>query len=260
MRRALLLLCIAVGAILALSRGPVGHASPADPAAALAAIDTRAAQVTHLRYGVLRTTTKGGTRSEERWRFAWEQTPGQPWPRLRVDYDGDTQRLVVCDGQVLLDYVPALRQARRFELAALGAERAHTLLSSVLEKVAVPGFRTGYDPRMAWSWESDPAGLPLAVGRDEVGGEVRFTLRADHAALLRSEIRQQGKFIVQIDAREHLEIAPGAWFPRAVSMRMPAEAGVGLVELAVTNLSTQPSPAALFALKLDPSVEVIAQE
>lgn len=249
--RALALLLLAVVTLLATP----GRAEPTqDPAAVLAALDARAAQVTTLRYGALRTTTRGGTVSEERWRFAWEQAPGQAWPRLRIDYDGDTQRVIVCDGAVLVDYVPALGRAMRFELAALSAERAQELLRGILDKVAIPGFRSGYNPAMQHRWEAQPDGRWAIVGRDERGGELRYLLREDHAALLRSEIRTDGAFVLAVDAQEHVELLPGVWFPRRVDMRIPAEAGVGVVRIQVSNLSVQPAPASLFVPRVPASV------
>ena len=255
MRALSVLILLLWGALVSSSRA----APPdADPAAVLQALDARANSVTSLRYGVLRTTVRGGTRSEERWRFVWEQAPGQAFPKLRIDYDGDTQRVIVSDGATLTDYVPALRKAMRYSLAELPTARAQELLKAILDKVAVPGFRSGYDPRMRWTWEQDSSGAYEIVGRDSSSGELRFLLRDDRAALLRSEIRRGGVFALSVKASEHQEILPGVWFPRRLELRMPAEAGVGEVSLRVSNLSCAPSPASLFELRLDPSVELVA--
>jgi hypothetical protein len=211
-----------------------------------------------VRYGALRITEQKGTRTEERWRFASEAGG-----RFRIDYFGDTQRQVACDGAVLVDYIPALRAAHRYELAALPADERTRLLSAILEKVSLPGVRTGHAQAgmTSWAWGEDGSvgGRPTrtAVGTDARGGRLSFTLDAEHGYLVSARIEENGVFVVSTDSSEHREVAPGVFMPGRVVSIAPAPGGKVQVELKLNQLAVgQDLPDQLFQVQLDESIDV----
>lgn len=230
-------------------------APPGEAAAVLADLDARAASVPALRYGVVRTTEENDVKQEERWRYATDEG------RFRIDYSGDTQRVVICDGALLVDYVPVLREAMQYDLTRMDLPEAQAVMGRILEHVAVPGFRAGADPTWAWSWEAEPQQIGdvwgwEAVGTDGHGGELRFVVADDGSRLYRSNIRQHGDFVVSVEARDHLEIASGVWFPQRVEMQAPGEGGLIDVELRVQGIKAEAVPASTFDTKLDDSIEL----
>jgi len=230
-------------------------APPGDAYAVLAALDAAAAGVTSLRYGVVRTSTENAVESEERWRFATHDG------RFRVDYSGDTQRVMICDGALLVDYVPVLREAMQYDLHRMDAAEAQAVIGRVLDKVAVPGFRTGADPSWTWAWSPEPQQVGeswgwRAVGTDGFGGELSFVVSDDGQRLYASSIRQHDEFVVSVEARDHLEIAAGVWFPQTVAMQAPGEGGLVDVELRVQGLRAEAVPDSTFDTTLDPSIEL----
>jgi outer membrane lipoprotein-sorting protein len=233
-------------------------ALPADPRAALAAVDSRAAALESVRYAAVRTTIQGQVRQEERWAYAAE-----PGGRFRLDYVGDTPRSLACDGAVMWDYVPALGAAQRVDLNALSDEKRAEILGNVLSRVAIPNVRTGIDAaRMdAWTWGEDG----MAEGRatrtvvvtDARGGELRFTLDAEEGYLVASRIEENGVFVASTEGTGWREVAPDVWVPGRVVSTAPAPGGKVRVELDLLQVVVgQDLPDHLFHLTLDPSVQV----
>ena len=221
----------------------------------LADLDARAAEVSALRYGVVRTTEENDVQQEERWRFAMNDG------RFRIDYSGDTQRVVICDGALLVDYVPVLRKAMQYDLTRMEAGEAQAVMGRILEHVTVPGFRTGADPTWTWTWDPEPkqvgdAWAWEAVGTDGYGGELRFVVADDGSRLYSSGIRQHDEFVVSVEARDHLEIATGVWFPQRVEMQAPGEGGLIDVELKVQGIKAEAVPDTTFDTTLDDSIDL----
>lgn len=237
--------------------GPAEPDPPTSPESLLAAIDARAEQLTPLRYGAVRVTHRLGSRVEERWRFV-NRGDGA----FRIDYSGDTVRQVICDGQVLWDYIPEARKARRLDLMALSAQERTRALSSVLQKVHVPGVRVGVEATdMTWSRVEPPPGTPTGAmvleGRNETGGRILATLDADGTRLLGTEIWEGENFVVRVEARDHVEVLPGVWFPRRVETTAPAEGGEARVELHLSRIVAKGDlPDSLFEISIDSSVAV----
>ncbi|MBN1337071.1 MAG: hypothetical protein JXB39_14020 [Deltaproteobacteria bacterium] len=227
-----------------------------DPAARLAAVDARFASLDTLRYGVLRTTHRRGVHPQERWRHAMRHDGA-----FRVDYSGDTQRVLACDGHVLWDYVPAVHKARRVRLDALEPDERRRILEAALGKVAVPGFRTGVEAAgMTWTWEAPPAGAPtgaaLATGTDETGGRITILIAEDDR-ILSSEVRREGRFVLSVEASDHREVAPGLLLPTRIAVTAPDEGGSVRVDIHILQPEVgEPLPDPLFTLDLDPSVRV----
>ncbi len=258
--------------LLAAAAGPVGPAPAAtapdtpigapialptdDPAARLAAIDARVEALASLRYGVLRTTLRGGARTEERWRYALRRDGS-----FRVDYSGDTQRVVACDGRILWDYVPAAGAARRIRLEALDPAERKRILEGVLQKVAVPGFRTGVEAAgMTWCWESPPAGAPagavVAAGADETGGRIAILI-GDHDRILSSEVRRDGRFVLSVVATDHREVASGVFLPTRLTVTAPDVGGEVRVDVRILQpVAGEPLPDFLFHLDPDPAIHI----
>lgn len=242
----------AAGAVAAPSR------LPADPQAAVAQVDQDAMVLEQVRYGALRITEQKGARTEERWRFASEAGG-----RFRIDYFGDTARQVVCDGKVLQDYIPALGAAHRYTLAEMEPKDRNGLMGAILEKVSLPGIRTGWQQSgmTAWTWGEDGVvnGRPTrtVIGVDERGGRLTFVLDAERGHLVSARIEENGIFIVSTDASEHREVAPGVWLPGRVISIAPAPGGKVQVELKLNQVAVGLDlPDTLFDAKLDASIVV----
>jgi outer membrane lipoprotein-sorting protein len=236
--------------------GPAAQAGDVGPAQLLGEIDARAARVTSLRFGVLRVTDRGGVRVEERWRFV-----SAPGGRFRVDYTGDTQRVVVCNGKVLWDYIPSARKARRVELGALSEAERNATLRAVMEKVAVPGFRVGVDAvGMNWTEVAVPEGSPegtMAFEGTDAKGRIEVVLGGRGAWVDRCEIWSGGSFVLSILASDHQEITPGTWFPRDVKLEIPEKDHRVAVTVHVAQVVAGESfPDELFELAPDSSVAV----
>jgi hypothetical protein len=231
---------------------------PADAQAAVAQVDQDAMVLEQVRYGALRITEQKDTRTEERWRFASEAGG-----RFRIDYFGDTARQVVCDGKVLQDYIPALKAAHRYTLAEMESKDQAGLLGAILEKVSLPGIRTGWQQSgmTAWTWGEDGVvnGRPTrtVIGTDERGGRLTFVLDAERGHLVSARIEENGIFIVSTDASEHREVAPGVWLPGRVVSIAPAPGGKVKVELKLNQIAVGLDlPDNLFDAKLDNSIDV----
>lgn len=234
-------------------------ALPADPKAALDAVDARARALEAVRYAAVRTTEQIRTRTEERWVYASE-----PGGRFRIDYVGDTTRHVACDGRVLWDYVPARKAAQRVDLLALDAEERAKILKAVLEKVALPGVRSGVEAvgmsTLDWGQDGQVAGRPTreVIATDERGGRLTWTLDAEEGYLVSSRIEENGAFIVSTEGSAFREVAPDVWLPTRVSSTSPAQGGKVRVELELLQVVVgQDLPDHLFQLSLDPSVQVL---
>ncbi len=229
---------------------------PANPRLVLESIDARAAGLSSLRYGVIRTTRRLGTNVVERWRFV------SAGSRFRVDYSGDTQRQLAFDGRFLMDYLPAARKARRIDMDLLSPDERSELLSRTLEKVNVPGFRVGVAAvDMHWVYDAPPDGYPPGTikisGSDTRGGSLSFILGNYGAFLLKSEIREQEKFILSVEASDHIEIQNGLWFPRRIEINAPEDGGNVLVQLEISQVFADESlPDSLFRPSLDPSITI----
>lgn len=245
------------GPSLAQESPPLAPVQEQDPAQVLASIDARAAALVTYRFGAQRITERKGTRVEERWRYV--TTTGG---RFRVDYSGDTQRQIVCDGHVMWDYIPAARKAQRTDLDAIEAMDRKRILGAVLEKVNVPGFRVGVGAApMTWTWQAPPEGaVPgdlYVQGVDEKGGQISLVLAPEGAYLKRSEIREQGRFVVAVEASGHKEVKPGTFFPTHVEVTAPAEGGQARVRTEISQIvADEQLPDSLFTVSLDPSVSV----
>jgi hypothetical protein len=231
-----------------------------DPAQVLAAIDAGASVLETIRYGAVRTTVSGETRVTEHWRFVSEAGG-----RFRIDYFGDTQRQVASDGEVLTEYVPVRREARRYHLAQMTAEARNQLLAGILGKVTLPGVRTGWAAAAslaapAWGEDTLLDGRTvwtiLATGTD--GAVLRFEVDRDHGFLLASEIREADRFVVRTEARGHRELSPGLWLPTDVTALSSGPMGPLRVELHVTGPDVgKDADDALFHIGTDPSIHVI---
>ena len=224
----------------------------------LAGIDARVEALGPFRYGVVRSTEQKGARIEERWRFV---SGGDG--RFRIDYSGDTQRQIVCDGHILWDYIPSAKMARKIDLSAIGDEERRQMLGRVMQKTSIPGLRAGVAAAgMEWEYAAGAVGgdEPIVVyGIDEKGGEITMTLDAQGRYLLRSEIRQDGRFVVSIDADQHTEAKTGSgvFFPGHVEMIAADDAGETRVSMKITQIvAGEEYPITLFQLQLDPSVSV----
>ena len=233
-------------------------ALPDDPRAALAEVDDRAAALSTIRYGAVRTSTQGELEQRESWHFASE-----PGGRFRIDYAGDTKRQIVCDGHTLWDYVPAARQAQRFDLDAMDRDERDALLGRVLSRVSVPGLRTGWqataDATYAWGVDGDEGGRPTreVLVTDDVGGRLSFVLDVEGGYLVSSRIDKSGDFVVETSGSAHKEVRPGVWVPTRVTSTSPAPGGKVRVELQL-NQSTvgQDLPDSLFEWTENPAVNV----
>ena len=232
---------------------------PDDPKLALAQVDQRATVLENVRYGAVRKTEQASSTLEERWRYASE-----PGGKFRVDYFGDTQRQIVCDGKVLWQYIPAMREAQRYDLAQMAPDDRAALITGILERVNLPGLRTGWAaadmPTVVWEdAPSDQAESPTrtVIATDERGGRLRFELDATHGFLVAATIEQNGVFVVSTETSEHREVSPGVWFPHHVESVAPAPGGMVRVDLRVNQVAVgEDIPDALFEMKLDPSIKV----
>lgn len=233
-------------------------ALPADPAAALAEVDARARALESVRYVANRTTDQGQIHAEERWVFASE-----PGGKFRVDYVGDTPRQVACDGRVLWDYIPSMHAAQRIELSAMPKEQAASILAGVLDRVTIPGLRTGWQASgmgtIVWGEDSTVNGRPArtVIVTDERGGRLSFTLDVAEGYLISSKIEDQGVFVVSVEGADFREVAPDVWVPSRVISTSPAPGGKVRVEVQLIQLVIGDDlPDQLFSLSLDPSVQV----
>ncbi len=245
-------------ALLAVIAPSAAQAVPDAPADALRAIDARARALEAVRYSVIRTTLQNEASREERWVFA-----GEPGGHFRVDYVGDTSRLLACDGKTLWDYVPALNAAQRVDLLALPADERARTLANVLGKVSIPGIRTGLEAAdmstVAWGPEGNVGGRPTrsVVATDERGGKLTWVIDAEHGYLVSSTIEQLDVFVVSTEGSRWREIAPDLWVPMKVVSTSPAPGGKVRVELDLLQVVVgEDLPDHLFQLKLASTVAV----
>lgn len=233
-------------------------ALPADPAAALAEVDQRAAALERVRFAAVRTTIQGEVRAEERWVYVSESGG-----HFRIDYVGDTPRRIASDGKFLWDYIPAAGAAQRVDLGALSPEDRADMLGRVLSRVSIPCVRTGIEAAsmnsVAWGADTVVDGRPArtVIATDDKGGRLSFVLDAERGALLSSTIEQNGTFVVSTEAHDLRQVAPGLWIPYRVRSTSPGPGGNVRVELNLLQLVVgQDLPDPLFSLTLDPSVSV----
>ncbi len=223
-------------------------------------VDLRVEALPGLRYSIRRTTRTPSREGEEmevleRWRFILLKS-GQ----FRIDYFGDTARQITCDGEYLVDYVPANGKAIRHHLPSLAPDVRAELLALILEKVALPGWRVGQARDVAWRFEEPTTRhgreAVVLVGEGETG-VLRYEIDAERVALLRTEIHADGQVAVRTDSSDHREIAPGTWVPHEVEIRAPDKGGEVRVTLQLTKVaSVTESPDELFQTTLDPSIPV----
>lgn len=209
------------------------------PEAWLHAVDAQAAKLPSLRYSATRVTVRPSgegheTRTEERWRF---MTVGS---RFRIDYFGDTSRQITSDGALLLDYVPANRQAVRHHLQRYPAADQQRLVSGILGRVAVPGFRVGFPEGLTWTYASperigDRDALVLE-GRGEGGHLLKFWIDAERTSVLASELWEGGTRSLRMTSSAPVEISPGIWFPTEIEMQAAERGGLARVSLRLTRV------------------------
>lgn len=220
----------------------------------IAQVDARAASVPGMRYSVQRTTERGTTKVEDRWRIV------QYGAKFRIDYFGDTARQITFDGKHLVDYVPANRMAMRFDTSKMDPVEAATLLANVLKRVAVPNFRLGQVEQVTWTVSEQDWGGRAAIVLDGAGREgssIRYVIDRERVAALHSEIQQAGQIVLRAESHDLREVQPGVWLPHRVEMRAPDAGGEARVSLHLTKVAVlADSPAQLFQTDLDPSVPV----
>ncbi|MCO4745629.1 MAG: hypothetical protein KC912_12625 [Proteobacteria bacterium] len=218
-------------------------------------VDARADQLPGLRYSARRTTVRGDVRFEERWRLILAEGD-----HFRVDYFGDTARQITCDGHILLDYVPAMGKAVRWDLDALPSEDRRSMLEAVLKRVGVAGFRLGEAHGVSWSLtdevlEGRPVVRLVGAGSDET--ELSYVIDKQMVAVRHMLIKQAGQTILDARPSDLREIHPGVYFPHAVEMETPDEGGLARVSVRLTKVSAvADSPEKLFTTTLDPSIPV----
>lgn len=223
-------------------------------------VDRRAEALPGLRYSarrITRTPSREGEEIElqERWRFILLEPD-----HFRIDYFGDTARQITCDGEHLVDYVPANGKAIRHHLPSMKPDARAELLALILEKVALPGWRLGQARDVSWRFGEPTTrhGRQVVVLEGEgEGGTLHYEIDAERVAVLRTEIHSGGQVVLRTDSSEHREILPGTWVPHEVQLRAPDKGGEVRVTLHLTKVSVvTDSPDDLFQTTLDPSIPV----
>ncbi len=174
-----------------------------------------------LAYTAERVTKKGATELKELWRFQFENPD-----RFRIDYRRPTERLLVCDGHILWEYVPAARKAVKTDLNRMPPAKREQLLASLLQRVALDGVRVGPVEDLARRAQSvtllNPTGR---VARLE-GEAPRYVLEidCDRNLLLRSEhYDENGVLRLRTQATAFTKAAPGQWHPTALVVEHKAD-------------------------------------
>lgn len=235
-------------------------AAPPTPDEALARLDSAAKVLETVQYGATRVTETGEQTHRETWRYASE-----PGGRFRIDYFGETQRQIASDGKVLTEYVPARRQARRYDLSALDPDKRAEVLGGILGKVSLPGVRSGVQAatemaELSWGDPTERNGRTLLtiIGTGEQAGDLAYTIDQEHGYLVTAEIRQQSEFVVRTESRQHREVAPGFWLPTEVTSIAPGPGGSVRVDLRLNGVVVgEDANDDLFTIDLDPSVDVV---
>jgi hypothetical protein len=221
----------------------------------IAEVDARAAAAPGLRYSAVRTTQRGDVKVEERWRFILFGGD-----RFRIDYFGDTARQLTCDGRWLVDYIPAMGRAARWDLSALAPRERQSMLAKVLQKVSVPGLRLGDAKGVAWTMTmGTSAGRDVVMldGEGQGGTTLHYTIDKAHLGVHAIRIVQASQTVLDARLSDHRPITENWFLPHEIHMTAPDEGGLATIHLRLTKaLAIEDSPTGMFTTTLDPSIPI----
>jgi hypothetical protein len=215
------------------------------------AVDAKAASIPGMRYSVERTTVRDGQTVVERWRIVSWGT------QFRIDYFGDTARQITFDGAILLDYIPVKHAAQRWRVSAMPADDAAAVLSRILGRVAVPGFRLGRAEGVTWTAAAGPDHTVILDGAGHDDTHLRYVIATDKTAVLSTDLDEGGRNVLHTVSSDLREVAPGVWLPHAVELRTPDTGGETRVSVRLTKVTVLvETPPNSFDTSVDPSISI----
>ncbi|TNE85517.1 MAG: hypothetical protein EP330_25890 [Deltaproteobacteria bacterium] len=221
----------------------------------IAEVDARAASLAGLRYSAQRTTIRGDVTVEERWRFVLFGGD-----RFRIDYFGDTARQITCDGRWLVDYIPAMGKAVRWDLHQLDTAEKTTMLGKVLQKVGVPGLRLGQAEGVTWTLAHATRGDRPVVqldGTGKDGSTLHYVIDEEHLGVHAIRIVQGNQTVLDAELSDHRTVDEHVSVPHVVTMESPDKGGLAKISVRLTKVSAlTDSPDNLFTTTLDPSIPI----
>lgn len=215
-------------------------------AALFALAEQRFDDLQTLQYTVCRKSRAGSHSLEDRWTFHYQQPD-----RLRIDYQLPQEHVLIKNGQVLWEYIPAARKALRTDLSKLSEKEQNKLIAQVFSRVAVSGLRPGnFNEMVARTVGIEPAATtPAAVVTIEGAGP-KFTVQIDVVknALLRTALyNAKGEIMLATAADQFQEAAPGFWFPRIIQTTQREKDTLVTSELTFSDIKVNvPLPAEVF--------------
>lgn len=218
-------------------------------------VDARATRAPGLRYSAVRQTRRGDVTVEERWRFI--VFGGD---RFRIDYFGDTARQITCDGRWLVDYIPAMGAAARWDLHQLEPDQRAAMIGKVLQKVSVPGIRLGVAKGVTWTvTPGELAGRAVTIldGAGEADTSLHYVIDAATLGIHAMRITQDGQAVLDARLSDHRLVGQDWVFPHLIEMSSPDAGGLATISVRLTKVvAIEHSPEGMFTTVLDPSIPI----
>lgn len=205
---------------------PLRADSPAldEAAQKLREIAGRFAEINQLQYRVTSVSRMGSEQVTRVFDFSY-QHPDQ----FRVHHHRPEDRLIVFDGEKLVEFISSARRALQTDTSALPEEQRAVILRNTLSRSVVEGLRPGevegLIPLLQQVRTEEDEGFTTWVLE---GGEPFFRLRLDpdRNIILESEVHDSEGVLFVNRSSAFSEVAPGIWLPERINSRNRSPRGM----------------------------------
>lgn len=153
----------------------------------------------------------------------------QPPDRIRVEHIRPEERLLVLNGETLVEFIPAARTALKTDLGALSESSRQSILRNTLSRSVVEGLRIGEVDGLLNRISSISAvqeserTVWILEGRDPF---FRLRLEPERYLLLETELHDGDGPLLVTRASNFTEVLPGFWLPRRLQNRNRSPRGM----------------------------------